>query len=214
MRTRSVKINTKTLRSRKALFGLGVILFLSALASCSGNKEQKTAMESPIPDSVYVLAGNTLVSHTFDTLRSALLNAIESYGMAGAITFCNEKAFPITDIYADSVVIKRAAMRYRNPDNQPDSLESAVMEEMERQLTSGVPTVKVIRPGSSDEIHFFSPILLQAMCLNCHGNPDHPIQAPTLARIQQLYPDDRAVNFKEGDLRGVWHIIFKSRKKQ
>ena len=84
---------------------------------------------------------------------------------------------------------------------------------MERQLTSGVPKLKVIRPGSSDEIHFFKPILLQAMCLNCHGSPGQDIQSPTLARIQQLYPDDRAVNFKEGDLRGVWHIIFKSPKK-
>ena len=87
------------------------------------------------------------------------------------------------------------------------------MEEMERQFSSGVPTVKVFRPSSSDEIHFFKPILLQAMCLNCHGSPGEHIQAPTLARIQQLYPNDRAVNFKEGDLRGVWHIIFKSPKK-
>jgi hypothetical protein len=213
MRMRSVKINTMTLRSGNVLFGLGVILFLFTLLSCSVNKEEKTTMESPIPDSVYVQAGNTLVSHTFDTLRSALLNAIGSHGMEGAITFCNEKAFPITAIYADSVVIKRAAMRYRNPDNQPDSLESAVMEEMERQLISGVPTVKMIRSDSSDEIHFFKPILLQAMCLNCHGNPGQDIQSSTLSRIQQLYPDDRAVNFKEGDLRGVWHIIFKSPKK-
>ena len=208
---RSVKINTKTLQSRKALFSLVVILFFFTLVSCTSNKEQKAATESPIPDSVYIHTGNAIVSHTFDTLRNALLNAIGSYGMEGAITFCNEKAFAITNIYADSAVIKRAAMRYRNKNNQPDSLESAVMDEMEKQLSSGVPTVKVIRADSSHEIHFFNPILLQAMCLNCHGTPGQHIQAPTLARIQKLYPQDRAVNFKEGDLRGVWHIIFKNK---
>jgi hypothetical protein len=47
MRMRSVKINTMTLRSGNVLFGLGVILFLFTLLSCSVNKEEKTTMESP-----------------------------------------------------------------------------------------------------------------------------------------------------------------------
>lgn len=54
MRMRSVKINTLPLRSGKTLFGLGVTLFFFALVSCTNNKEQKSAMESPIPDSVYI----------------------------------------------------------------------------------------------------------------------------------------------------------------
>lgn len=211
MKISRVTFTTNTLLSGKVLLGLGITLFFVTLVSCTRNQEHQIAQKSAIPDSVYVQAGNAMVSHTFDTLRSELLKAIGSYGMEGAITFCKENALLITDIYADSVVIKRAAMRYRNPANQSDSLESVVMEEMERQLVSGRPTVKVIRSSSSD-IHFFKPILLQAMCLNCHGTPGKQIQTPTLARIQQLYPDDRAVNFKEGDLRGVWHIIFKTTK--
>lgn len=213
MRMSRVTHTTRAFLSGKILLG-GVLLFLVTLAGCTRNKAPQTALKSPVPDSVYVQVGNALVSHTFDTLRSALLKAIGSYGMEGAITFCKENALPTTDLYADSVIIKRAAMRYRNPINGADSLESVVMEEMERQLTSGIPTVKVIRSGSSGDIHYFKPILLQAMCLNCHGTPGKQIQTPTLARIQQLYPDDRAVNFKEGDVRGVWHIIFKPAKQE
>ncbi len=46
------------------------------------------------------------------------------------------------------------------------------------------------------------------MCLNCHGTAGVQVKENTLAKIHQLYPEDRAMNFKEGDLRGVWHIIF------
>jgi hypothetical protein len=52
------------------------------------------------------------------------------------------------------------------------------------------------------------------MCLNCHGTPGKHIQDATLTKIQQLYPEDRAVNFKEGDLRGLWHIIFNVQKEK
>jgi hypothetical protein len=38
------------------------------------------------------------------------------------------------------------------------------------------------------------------MCLRCHG----PAVAPeVLAAVRRLYPDDEAVGFGEGDIRGA-----------
>ena len=69
-----------------------------------------------------------------------LLHAINSKGIEGAISFCNEKAYPITATYADSVVIRRTALRYRNPKNEPDSLERMVLDEMNQQVLSASET--------------------------------------------------------------------------
>jgi hypothetical protein len=165
-------------------------------------------------DSVYVQAGKSIVANTFDTLRSSLLTAIGSQGFDGAISFCNEKADPITAMYADSVTVRRTAIRYRNPANKPDSLELLIFDEMKELMKSvKVPSAKIVRSSSTGEVHYFQPIVLQAMCVNCHGTPGKEIQKSTLTRIQQLYPDDRAVNFKEGDLRGLWHVIFNAEMK-
>jgi Protein of unknown function (DUF3365) len=196
----------------KVILALAILIGLSAVISCTKNKsEENTAEKEPIPDSVYTKMGNEIVALTFDTLRNSLLNAISTKGMDGAITFCNEKAYPLTTTYADSVVIRRTALRYRNPDNKPDSLEQIMLDEINANILSGgKPETKIIRRSSTEEIHFFKPILLQPMCLNCHGTPGKQIQNTTLARIQQFYPDDRAVDYKEGDLRGLWHIVFKS----
>lgn len=192
-----------------AIFAV-LIVFTTMSCSKSNLSDEKTAVKEPIPDSVYTKKGNQIVALTFDTLRNSLLHAINSKGMEEAITFCNERAYPITATYADSVAIRRTASRYRNPKNEPDSLERLILGEMSEQvLSSGKPGTKIVR-SSSGEIHFFKPILLQPMCLNCHGTPGKEIVAATTLKIQELYPEDRAVDFKEGDLRGVWHIIFKS----
>jgi hypothetical protein len=48
--------------------------------------------------------------------------AIGSKGVDGALAFCNEKAYPIASIHADNAVIRRATVRYRNPNNKSVAL--------------------------------------------------------------------------------------------
>lgn len=195
-----------------------ILLFtlLTLLAmNCSTKKEGQEQSETKrtLADSIYMQRGNEIVSLTFDTLRNSLISAISSHGVDGAISFCNENAYPITDIYADSVVIRRTSLRVRNSSNKPDSLELVTLKDMEGLMQSSkMPSARVVRQQSRGEIHYFKPIILQAMCMNCHGTPGTQIQKLTQTKITELYPDDQAVNFKEGDLRGIWHIIFKDQK--
>jgi hypothetical protein len=196
-----------------------LLLFIPVFSSFVGCNNKKSiddgivAEEEFTADSVYIESGNKIVAATFDTLRSSLFRAISLQGIEDAITFCNEKAYPITNIYADSVAIRRTALRVRNENNKPDSLEVRILDEMTQLVSASKSAgVKIIRHPSNGEVHFFKPIMLQPMCLNCHGTPQTQIQGATLARIQQLYPNDRAVHFKEGDLRGVWHVIFNPKR--
>jgi hypothetical protein len=84
----------------------------------------------------------------------------------------------------------------------------------EQMKTMNIPETKIVRSMSAKEIHFFKPILLQPLCLNCHGTPGKQIQNSTLAKIQLLYPGDQAFDYREGDLRGVWHIVFNPQKRK
>lgn len=186
------------------------------LISCTRKNDTKNEHEKePIPDSVYSKAGNRIVALTFDTLRNSLLHAIRSQNVDGAIAYCNEQAYPITAIYSDSVIIRRTSLRIRNHQNSPDSLEHFMLNFMGEQMkTMKMPDTKIVRSKSTKEIHFFKPILLQPLCLNCHGTPGKQIQNSTLAKIQVLYPNDQAFDYKEGDLRGIWHIVFNPQKRK
>ncbi|MBL7844185.1 MAG: DUF3365 domain-containing protein [Cyclobacteriaceae bacterium] len=183
-----------------ALFLFVIIL----VVSCNQPKQENHSTES-IPDSVIIKKGDQLVSLTFDTLRNSLLTAIGEQGFAYAIQFCNEKAYPLTASHATpDIIIRRTSLQYRNPLNQPDSLEHTVFEEFK----SGSPRTKLIR--TTGEVHYIKPIIMQAMCLNCHGSPDLDIKPETMAAIQRNYPQDKAIGYAEGELRGIWHIIFRS----
>ena len=40
------------------------------------------------------------------------------------------------------------------------------------------------------------------MCTACHGSPDQ-ISPEVKAKLAELYPNDKAVNYKLGELRGA-----------
>ncbi|NJM24945.1 MAG: DUF3365 domain-containing protein, partial [Bacteroidia bacterium] len=97
---------------------------------CSHSRNQDTARSQEAPDSVYANAGNALITATFDTLRNSLLAAVGRSGFPEAISFCRVNAGNLTTIYADSVVIRRTSLNYRNASNKPDSLEYEVLTSM------------------------------------------------------------------------------------
>ncbi len=181
------------------LIALGLYFFL--LSHCTKQK----AMEGQpvVADSVYLSKGNLIVSKTFDTLRNALTSAIADRGMVYAISFCNEAAYPITAVYGqEGVTIRRASDRYRNPKNRADSLESTALAYF---VTNKSP--RIIR--TDNEVHYVKSIVVQGMCLYCHGVPDKEINPEVLATIREKYPEDRATGYREGDLRGLWHVVFR-----
>jgi hypothetical protein len=52
---------------------------------------------------------------------------------------------------------------------------------------------------------YVEPIMLQPLCLTCHGSE----LAPGVAeQISELYPEDHAIGFEAGDLRGVFWLEF------
>ena len=188
-----------------------VIIALAIIAVSCGRTRVKERPQASIPDSVYLESGNRFVAMTFDTLRNALFRSIELHGVDSAISFCNENALKITALYADSGTVRRTALRYRNPLNRPDSLEKRVVEDLAEALaTSGSATERLIR-SDDEEIHFFKPIIMQPSCVVCHGAPGKEISSSTMTAIRARYPADSAVNFMAGDLRGVWHVVFKTK---
>jgi hypothetical protein len=157
--------------------------------------------------------GDYLTNITQDTLKKELFAAIGSKGVVNAIDYCKLNASLITSIYESENVnsITRAAIKYRNPQNAPDSLESIVLSEYESLKNSNKPlNPRVIRDPSG--IHYFKPILTNNACLVCHGSPGNEINTEVYEQIQYSYPNDLAIGFKEGDLRGMWHVVFNEKK--
>lgn len=175
--------------------------------SCSDNKKEETKTGND--RSTEILArGDSIVKKTFDTLRSSLTGNIAKNGIAKTVEFCNVNAYPLTAVYAkDGISIRRSSSKVRNPENAPDSLESAVLAQFESKIVSGDSARDVVI-RTNGTYHYFKPIKLQSMCRNCHGEPGKDITQEVMNVIREKYPFDKAVGYTDGQLRGTWHLSF------
>lgn len=137
-------------------------------------------------------------------LKVALISGLEQ-GPEAAIEVCKEQAPAIAEaLSVNGVRVGRSSHRLRNPDNAaPDWLEPVLQSYLadDRQKEATVVALPGARTG------YVEPILLQPMCLTCHGTVLAPAVAET---IEREYPDDEATGFAVGDLRGVYWVEYPS----
>ena len=193
-------------------FTLTAVLFILLFSSCNETAEKK---KDTVNSNIYWSSiGDSIIAKTFDTLRNTLLRETGAHGFAGGIHFCSLHALPLTAAYANTeALVKRTSAKLRNPANAPDSMEAAVFALFTRQKDSGLQIKPVLINTEAGSNHYFKPIMMQAMCLNCHGEKNKHIAQATWDSIQKKYPADAAFNYKEGDIRGVWHITFNKKEK-
>ncbi len=144
-------------------------------------------------------------------LLGRLTQAMDEEGVAGAVTFCAEAAIPLTheiqDVQEGGVVLKRATLRWRNPDNAPDEWEERVLrylEALEGFDPELVPSELTAR-GPGESLRYYRVLRAAPMCLSCHGD-EGTLDPEVQAHLQERYPDDRAVGYGAGDLRGVIRV--------
>lgn len=191
----------------QTIFIIISILFLAV--SCQSNTDKQLKL-IPEEEKFYIETGELLVKESFDSLMFNTKRAIEELGVKGALKFCNLNAYPI--IYhlekTKNVKIRRTSAKFRNPANQPDSLEKTILDYYSKLLIDGKKLKSIIKPINKD-IHFFKPIIIMDLCLKCHGNIGEELKLDDYDTIKELYPLDNATGYKTGDLRGMWHLVMK-----
>ncbi|MBK6931516.1 MAG: DUF3365 domain-containing protein [Saprospirales bacterium] len=189
----------------------GLLFALFWLAGCTGRPAGGQADAAPKLDSLRA-EGRRIAKASFEELSQQLARALETGGIPYALQFCHANAGPLTDSLSakHGARIRRTAGQYRNPANAPDAQELALFETFAAQKTRGrdlktADTALVLAPG---KVLFAKPILLLPQCAVCHGKVGDTVTEELYREIKKRYPEDRAVGFSAGDLRGMWAIYF------
>lgn len=183
-----------------------VFLTLTAFIVLFGCR-QKPVID-PAQKEIYMKMGAEITSQTGHFLTDKLKSKMSSSGPVGAIDFCQIHALSYTDSMGQTFgkKVKRTALKLRNPANKPDVREKMVLKMMDeahgRKETIG-PVLDVHENGA---IYYYHPILIQPLCLSCHGTPGKELNEATFNAIKSKYPKDKAMGFKEGDFRGMWSV--------
>lgn len=107
--------------------------------------------------------------------------------------------------------VTRIGTRVRNPMlGMGDAWEQRVLQRFADQAAKGEPLEtmafsEVVEEPDGKYFRFMKAIDVKKGCLQCHGS-DSDIKPEVKAQIEERYPHDRAVGYREGDLRGAVSI--------
>lgn len=145
-----------------------------------------------------------------ETLKSELQTAMQSGGPAAAIEVCNTRAMELTQQigHEKHMQLARVSLKNRNPANASNHWQTQVLQDFEHQLAQGrdINTLtwsETVDMGGSREFRFMKAIPTGGVCLACHGTQLSPEISQILA---DLYPDDLATGFNQGDIRGAFVV--------
>lgn len=193
----------------KRLITFTILAFSAAFIFVACNESTEQAREEALTDDYAEIKerGAAIVATAFDSLRTHLTSVMQASGPPAAVAYCQVEASSIlASARSGRTEIRRATQKWRNSENEPSDVESGVLDQMQRQLVTGKKAQPVVTLDGA-ETHYYHPIFIQPLCLNCHGEPGVDINEATLAVIDSLYPNDRARGYKADDLRGMWHIV-------
>ena len=146
--------------------------------------------------------GRALVAPFKSALMSALGAALAE-GPVNAVEVCRVTAPALAKAGGNEAVkLGRASDRLRNPANAPPAWVAALLAAYLDGSRPREPAAVALDAGRHG---YVEPIAIKPMCLNCHGKD---IDREVVARIDALYPEDRARGYAVGDLRGVFWVEF------
>ena len=198
-----MKISTNIRRTAivAALAAAGAVTVSTAVASGDADIEAR------------VSAAQAASSAFLKQLGGAMQREMQAGGPVAAMKVCRDVAPDITnDISLEKGwKVTRVGTRVRNPMlGSPDAWEQGVLQDFERRAAQGekyddMSHFEVVEEPAGKSLHYMKAIGLAPQCVICHGSAGQ-IAEPVQAELQTLYPHDRAVGYKPGDLRGAVSI--------
>jgi len=191
-------IATATVRG--GIVGLAALL----VAGCGG--------DTGIDEEARASAGREVVKEFATELRGELQAAMKAGGPPAAIAVCREAAPAIAAGLSEREGwrVARTSQRVRNPANAPDAYEAEVLARFiaareAGESPAGLEAFGVVEmPDGTRAFRYMKAIPTDGPCLACHGSTLAPEVADALAEV---YPQDRATGFAEGDIRGAFTIV-------
>ena len=144
------------------------------------------------------------------TLGSRLATALSQGGPVQALVFCSGRAQDLTDSVAaalpSGIRVGRTSLKPRNPANAPDAVDRAVLLDFDEAVASSAgPPAEDVRRGADGEVRYYRPLVVTDLCLQCHG-PVEELAPAVRDVLRARYPDDRAVGYHVGDVRGAIRV--------
>ena len=141
-------------------------------------------------------------------LKGELEAAMKTGGPVAAMSVCQIKAPELAKAISaeQGMAVKRVSLKNRNPVmGAANAWQTKVLNDFETRKAAGEdPATLAYAEVVDHQFRFMKAIPTAAVCLGCHGTNLSPA---VTAKLAELYPQDKATGYKEGDLRGAFVVV-------
>ncbi len=141
---------------------------------------------------------------------------MQSGGPINALGVCNVEAMPITEQAGENsdALVSRVSLKNRNPNNVPNDWQTPILQDFDKRAANGesvesMASVTVSETEDVKQLRFMKAMPTGGVCLACHGQQ---IDSALQAKLDGLYPDDKATGYSLGEVRGAI-VVIKNREK-
>ena len=167
-------------------------------------------VQAQAQDSDMLTQSRAVTQAMLKELGQKLQSSMAEGGAINAIGVCHLQAPDIANRASTNsqAKISRVGTRARNPVmGVPNDWQAKALAQFDAALARGdkpadIEFSETVSTASGKEFHFAKPIVLQPMCVSCHGSPEQ-ISPEVKAKLSELYPNDKAVGYQPGQLRGA-----------
>lgn len=155
-------------------------------------------------DAALVSAARAVAQDFAKALLAELTTALQEKGPLGAVDVCREHAPGIARTAGtQAFTVRRIGTRVRNRStNLPTDAERAILDRF-GSIPADVRQKEFVPVRDDGHFAVYVPITIGApLCLTCHG-PVESIAPELRAHLAERYPEDDAVGYALGDLRGA-----------
>ncbi len=162
----------------------------------------------PVDKAALVEQAKAAVQALGGALKAELEAAVKTGGPVVALSVCQVKAPELAKAISgeQGMAVKRVSLKNRNPVmGTANQWQTNVLNDFETRKAAGEdPATLAYAEVVDHEFRFMKAIPTAAVCLGCHGTNLSPALT---AKLTELYPQDQAVGYKEGDLRGAFVVV-------
>jgi hypothetical protein len=186
---------------------IAVALAFATASSCkeAPREEARRSGEPTAAQAAALQRAGAAAMELARSLRQRLVAAMAQGGAVGAVEVCAREARDIAAAVAarSGVRVGRASLRLRNPANAAPAWVGTWLAAQGEGPAARATSLSRIEAGPAGPLaRVIKPIAVEGLCVTCHG-PRESIDPRVAEALRRSYPQDRAVGYRPGDLRGA-----------
>jgi hypothetical protein len=185
-------------------FRFFALLIVTSAAVVSGQTPRTWPIrDAPAELKPVIARADLMIAAMHDSVLRELADEFKAGGAALAIKSCHIDSMLMAQrITREGAAAGRTSDRLRNPLNTPKPWAAEIVKANAGRQARDVEGFAV---DLGDAVGVLRPISERPLCANCHGPADQLVPA-VRQELADRYPADKAVGFKEGEIRGWFWV--------